>query len=245
MSGSLQVERRNRLLHIILNRPERRNALNAELCSDLSAALDHAEDDRGVHAILLSAGGPAFCAGMDLTEVLEPPPHLGVIHEQLFTAGARLTKPVIAAVHGPALGGGVGLVANAHAAVAAPGVTFALTEIRLGLWPFLIFRSVAQAVGERRAVELCLTGRVFDAAEAREIGLVHHIAEDPLARALELAESIADFSNTAVRSGLRFVSDVRGRSAAEGAQMARQIREQVFRTPEFRQSVRDFLDRKK
>jgi enoyl-CoA hydratase/carnithine racemase len=245
MSASLQVERHGQVLELVLDRPEKRNALSAELCRELTAALDRADSDPEVHAIVLSAAGPVFCAGMDLGEALDPPAELGAAHEQLFTAGARLSKPIVAAVGGPALGGGTGLVANAHVVAASAQATFGLTEIRIGLWPFLIFRAVAQAVGERRAIELSLTGRIIGAAEARELGLVHYIVEgDPAPRARELAATIAGYSNTAIRSGLTFVDEVRGRSSVEASKIARQIREQVFRTPEFRDAVRAFLEKR-
>ena len=125
---------------------------------------------------------------MDLGEIGPGiPDTLGLLHEQLFTLGARLVKPLIAAVHGAALGGGTGLVANCHIVLADPDATFGLTEIRLGLWPFLVFYAVAAAIGERRTLELALTGRIFHAAEARELGLIHEISSDLDGRASELA----------------------------------------------------------
>lgn len=245
MSGILQTERHGRVLHLIMNRPEKRNALSVDLCRELVMALDHADLDRDVNAVVLSANGKAFCAGMDLNEVLAPPSEIGQVHEQLFTFGARLTKPVIAAVHGAALGGGMGIVANAHIVLSTEDATFGLTEIRIGLWPFLIFRAVVQAVGERRAVELSLTGRIFGAAEARELGFVHHLVPEGelLGKAMEIAETVAAYSSPAIRSGLTFVKEARGRDAADASKIARQIREQVFRTPEFRRSVEAFLKR--
>src|ERR1035438_3781078 len=166
--------REGRVLHLTLARPEKRNALNLALCHDLVASIEDGAHDPQVGAILLTAEGPAFCAGMDLSEI-----ELGgdstamdAIHEQLFTLGSRITKPLIAGVQGPALGGGTGLIANCHVVVAGPDARFGLTEIRLGLWPFLIFRAVSIALGERRTVELSLTGRIFPAAEARELALI-------------------------------------------------------------------------
>ena len=115
-----------------------------------------------IRCVLIDAAGNFFSAGMDLDEALSPDAsEKTAIHERLFTLGARATKPIVAAVQGPALGGGVGLMANAHIVVAAHGTTFGLTEIRIGMWPFVIFRSVSNAIGERRATELALTGRIF------------------------------------------------------------------------------------
>ena len=83
------------------------------------------------------------------------------------------SKPIVCAVQGPALGGGIGLICNAHVAVAAHGSSFGLTEIRIGMWPFVIYRSVALALGERRALELSLMGRIFNVPEAVQWGLIH------------------------------------------------------------------------
>src|SRR5438105_4724909 len=175
VSDLLLTHRHGRLLQLTLNRPDKRNALNAALCRAIIDAVTHAAADRSVGAIVLSGEGKAFCAGMDLKEMAEDDDtsRVDVLHEQLFTLGARIGKPLVAAVQGAALGGGTGLVANCHVVIAGEDAIFGLTEIRLGLWPFLIFRSVMAALGERRTIELALTGRTFSAAEAREIGLVH------------------------------------------------------------------------
>src|SRR5712692_4043815 len=105
MSDSLQTSQTGRLLEITLNRPGKRNALNLELCRELVTALDQAASDPAVGAVLLSGNGPVFCAGMDLSEVLSASGRLNDIHQQLFSIGARMTKPVVAAVHGAALAG--------------------------------------------------------------------------------------------------------------------------------------------
>jgi len=178
------------LLRLTLNRPGKRNALDAALCRQLVETLDAAAADPGVGAILLLASGNVFCAGMDLAEIEQggDTDEISALHERLFTAGARLTKPLIAGVHGAALGGGTGLVANCHIVVASAGATFGLTEIRLGLWPFLVYRAVEAALGERRTLELSLTGRIFAASEAREYALVHEIAADASARAEQIVD---------------------------------------------------------
>ena len=215
----MRVNREGRVLRVTLNRPEKRNALNLELCGELVAAFDRGESDPEVGAILLDGSGKAFCAGMDLDEVLEPDTgRFSDVHERLFTVGARIAKPVVAAVQGAALAGGTGLVANCHIVFAAEEATFGLTEIRIGLWPFVIFRVVAMAMGERRATELALTGRMVGAREAREFGLVHHVvpAEELAARAAETAAALAAYSSTAIRTGLSFVRRNPGHRLGEG-----------------------------
>src|SRR5262249_20685213 len=146
---------------------------------------------------------------------------------------ARIEKPVVMAVHGAALGGGMGLVANAHIAICSPDATFGLTEIRLGMWPFLIYRAVSAAFGERRTIALALTGRTFPADEARLIGLVHEIASNPAARAVEIARSLAEISPTAVQNGLSFVHQVRGLTWEKSGEIARLVREDQFTSADF------------
>ncbi len=234
-----------RLLRLTLNRPEKRNALNLDLCRLLVDALEAANRDAGVGAILLSGNGKSFCAGMDLSEMKTVDSGLlGDLHEQLFTVGTRITKPIVSAVHGAALGGGTGLAANSHVLVGAPDATFGLTEIRLGLWPYLIFRCIAVAVGERRATELALTGRTFQGAEARELGLLHHVADDPLKSAMHVAEMLANSSATAVRSGLEFVREIRGKHWEEQGETARRIREGMLKSEDFAEGVSAFLDKR-
>ncbi|MCP5109991.1 MAG: enoyl-CoA hydratase/isomerase family protein, partial [bacterium] len=164
MTPNLKRRREDRVLRLSLNRPEKRNALRVEDCRQLVAALNEAELDPDVGSILVDGAGDAFCSGMDLTESLrEDAPERAAIHDELFTFGSRITKPVVASVRGKALAGGLGLVTNAHVVVAAEDAGFGLVEIRIALWPFVVFRSVATAVGERRALELSLTGRVIGA----------------------------------------------------------------------------------
>jgi enoyl-CoA hydratase/carnithine racemase len=247
MSESLQISREGRVLHLALNRPERRNALNVDLCTALGAELEKAESDAGVGAILLSGNGKSFCAGMDLHEVMAPGGvDVNEVHERIFTAGIRMTKPLIAAVHGAALAGGTGLAANCHIVIAAEDATFGLTEIRIGLWPFVIFRTIVAALGQRRATELALTGRIFGAGEAHEYGLVHQVVGSGglMQRAQEVAGAVAEASPTAIKAGLSFVRDARGKSWEEAGDLARRMRNDVFRSADFQEGIRAFQEKR-
>ncbi len=247
MSESLQIKREGRVLHLALNRPERRNALNMEMCTALGAAFDEAENDASVGAILLSGNGKSFCAGMDLHEVIGPGgAEINAVHEQIFSAGIRLTKPLIAAVHGAALAGGTGLAANCHIVIAAEDATFGLTEIKIGLWPFVIFRTIVATLGQRRATELALTGRIVGADEAHQYGLVHQVVGvgGVMARALEIATGIAASSPTAIHSGLAFVRDARGKTWEEAGELARSMRNEVFKSADFQEGVRAFQEKR-
>jgi enoyl-CoA hydratase/carnithine racemase len=245
MSQILELSQHGRVLRIALNRPEKHNALSSELCRELVDAINRANRDPRVGAMVLTGNGESFSAGMDLKE-------LGVIsvdtinnvHEQLFTLTMRLGTPLVAAVNGAALGGGTGLVANCHVVVAGDRAKFGLTEIRLGLWPFLVFRAMHAAVGERRAVELALTGRYFEVAEAWSMGLVHEIAADPEARAMEIAQGLAESSPTALRSGLDFVHEVRNKDWETAGSIAHRIRDELFRSADFQEGLRAFREKR-
>lgn len=246
MSNLLEIHREGRLISIALNRPEKRNALNVQLCRELVHALEAADADPGIGAILLSGTGKCFCAGMDLSEITDAgTDEITDIQEQLFTIGSRLGKPLVAVVQNAALAGGTGLVANCHIVIARVDAVFGLTEIRLGLWPFLVFRSVSAAIGERRAVELALTGRIVAAAEAKEIGFVHEISEHAEKRALEVALGLAESSPTAIRSGLNFVQQVRGRDWRTAGEIARRIRDEVFESKDFREGLQAFREKRR
>ena len=241
----LRKVQHGRVLRLTLDRPEKRNALNGDLCLALVDALEAAGLDASVGAILLAGNGKSFCAGMDLDEAaLGITDQINAAHERLFTMGSRLTKPLVAAVRGAALGGGTGLVANCHIAIAALDASFGLTEIRLGLWPFLVYRAVAMALGERRTLEMALTGRTLGAEAARDIGLVHEIAPDPEKRALEVAETVAGFSPTAIQIGMSSVQQVRDADWEAAGQIARRLREQVLAGADFQEGVKAFREKR-
>jgi enoyl-CoA hydratase/carnithine racemase len=229
-----------RVLHLTLNAPETRNRLTFAMCRELVAALQDAERDRGVGAILLKGAGAAFCTGMDPQELLrDGAVEAGWIHEELFTIGAKLTTPLVAQVHGTAQGAGVGLLCNAHVVIAAQGTTLGLPEVRIGNWPFMIFRSLAATTGERRATELCLTGRIFGTNEALQYGLVHAVTppfelED---RAEATARLLAESSPEVIRRGLDFIARTRGMAWSEAGVLAQQIRTEWFRHPDFAEGI--------
>lgn len=245
MSDILQLTPHGRVLQIALNRPEQHNSLTAEMCRELVDAINRANRDPRVGAILLTGNGESFSAGMDLRELGNVTAEMiSNVHEQLFTLSMRLGTPLVGAVDGFALGAGAGLAANCHILVASPKARFGLTEIKLGLWPFLVFRAMQAAVGERRAVEMALTGRVFDAEEALRYGLIQEIVEDPGARALEIAKAVSNNSPTATRSGLDFVQEVRGQDWEKAGVIARRVRDELFRSADFQEGVRAFREKR-
>jgi enoyl-CoA hydratase/carnithine racemase len=248
MSTSLQVSREERVLRLTLNRPEKRNALSAELAGQIADAVESSWDDPSVGCVLIDASGEVFCAGMDLDEVLSPDAaEKTFIHERLFSLAARARKPIVAAVQGPALGGGVGLVANSHIAIASHGCTFGLTEIRIGMWPFVIFRAVVNAMGERRATELALTGRIFNVPEAAQWGLVSEAvpAMELDDRATALAIHLSSQSPQAVNAGLEYLAEARDADFDTSGRLAREYRARAFASDDFREGVTAFREKRK
>lgn len=188
----LRTEQDGRLYRIALSSPETRNVIDAQSCRDLMRELRAAEADDHVGAVLLEADGNIFCAGC------EP-------DEELLTVGRTIGKPVIAAVQGVVLSGGLALAANAHVVVAAQGTSFGLTDIREGRASAVTVRAIAHAIGDRRALELGLSGRIFSTPDALAWGLIHHVApafelDD---RATEVAGGIANASPEAIRAMLK------------------------------------------
>jgi methylglutaconyl-CoA hydratase len=168
---------------VTLNRPEVRNAFNEALIAELTAWAARASGDPDLRAVVIAGAGPSFCAGADLEWMRQMARHTRPENLRdaraavaMFSAIDALPVPVIARIHGAALGGGTGLAAVADIAVAASDAVFGLTEVKLGLIPSIIGPYVLAKIGQSAARELFVTGRRFDAAHARTIGLVHTVA---------------------------------------------------------------------
>lgn len=241
----IESSKHGRVCHIALNRPEKRNALNVGMCRDLVATIAAAEADAGTGAIVLSGNGPSFCAGMDLKDSLTADPmEMAGIHRALYSTIDRLRKPLIAAVHGAALAGGTGLAANAHIVIAHPDARFGLTEVRIGLWPVLIYKAMELAMGTRRTLELSLTGREFNASEAQQFGFVTEIAIIPLERAMELGKQIAGYSPNAISSGLSYAQQARSSDFESAGVIGAALRLGLLASEDYREGVASFAEKR-
>lgn len=208
----LEREDRDGVAVLFLNRPERRNALSGELIDALGAALDAADADPAVRAIVLAGRGKAFCAGGDLAggfgQGLE-----GVIAQEDARAGfgdllariPRLGRPVIAAVHGQAYGGGLGLVAACDLVVVDAEAKLGTPEIKVGLFPFVITAALQRCVPKRALLEMMLVGEPITAEDAVRLGLANRVAPagDALEVAVQMASVIASRSRAIVGLGKR------------------------------------------
>jgi enoyl-CoA hydratase/carnithine racemase len=234
------------IFRITLNRPEKRNALSLAMCQQLVKAFSEAESDPAIRVVVLTANGTSFCSGMDLHELADVDlDAVADIHVAMFNVGKQMEKPIVAAVHGDALAGGTGLVANAHVVVAGPRVAFGLTEIKIGLWPFLIYKTVAEAIGDRLATEWSLTGRVVDVEEAKAAGLVHRICKNPYDSAFEIARGIVASSAVAVSSGLGYIQQSRGKTWQESGKIGHALRNEVMRSAEFAEGLKAFREKRR
>jgi enoyl-CoA hydratase/carnithine racemase len=243
----LLVSEHCRVLHITLNRPGKRNALTSRMCSEIVEAISSAQTRTDIGSILISAAGQVFCAGMDLDEAVDQHgADLAALHDDLFTIGATSMKPIVVCVNGPALGGGLGLVAQGHVVLAAQGAVFGLPEIRIGLWPFMVYRSVEAALGPRRTLELSLLGRVFPVHDALSWGLVHYVCPPAEAteRASGLARDLAKASPLAMEIGMRYVHESRGKSSKEAGERAAALRSELMESSDFREGCAAFKEKR-
>lgn len=194
---------------IQLNRPDRRNALSRDLIAALTDAFTRARDDASARSVILTGAGPAFCAGMDLAElqgslsgqsevVWDDAQRLAHLYDLIYT----LPKPTIAAVNGPAVAGGAGLVTVCDLALAIPEARFGYPEVRRGLVAAMVMPHLLRHVGERTARYLLLTGELIDAAEAVRTGLINAVVERNqfLPTAQQWAHSLAEGGPNALTS---------------------------------------------
>lgn len=251
---TLTVTTAQHVATVTLNRPDVRNAFNETVIAELTGAFRALGSEPSVRAIVLAGNGPAFCAGADLNWMKKM---AGYSHDENRSDALTLAqmlhtiwscpKPVIARIHGDAYAGGVGLVAACDIAVAAEGVTFCLSEARLGLLPATISPYVIRALGEQASRRYFITAERFDAAEALRLGFVHEVVAAAAldAKVAELAATLAANSPNAVRESKRLVQEVAGRPVDDDllAQTAERIAA-IRASDEGREGVKSFLEKR-
>ena len=176
---------REGVIHLTLNRPEKRNALGEQIVSELKTALTQAEGDERGRVIVLGGAGQDFCAGADLAQ-LDKISRASILENiddaaqlaALFLQMRQLKKPIIAAVHGRALAGGAGLASACDLVIASRSAQFSYTEVKLGFVPAMVMAIARRNLGEKRAFELLATGKTLSAAEAERIGFINRLSED-------------------------------------------------------------------
>jgi methylglutaconyl-CoA hydratase len=241
---ALRVERDGDVLRVTLARPERRNAFDAALISELAEVF---VDVGTARAVVLAGEGPSFCAGADVDWMrssvdLSYDENLADAEalRRMLEAVDRCPAPVVARAHGHALGGGAGLVACADVAVATQDTVFAFSEVKLGIVPAVISPFALAKIGPSAARRYFVTGERFDADTALRIGLVHEVTDDPGATVERILGELRSAGPRAARAAKRLVLD----APLDGRETARRIAERRT-SDEGQEGLRAFLERRR
>jgi len=248
--STLLVETRGRVGLITLNRPDALNALNAALIRELNQALDTFEADDGIGCMVMTGSEKAFAAGADVKE-MQPRSYMDVFKSDFISDWERLArcrKPVIAAVAGFALGGGCELAMMCDIILAADTAKFGQPEIKLGIMPGAGgTQRLTRFVGKSKAMEMILTGRMMDAAEAERAGLVSRVvpAADLMGEAIKTAEAIASLSLPIVLMAKESVNRAYETTLAEGIRFERRLFHAMFATEDQKEGMAAFAEKRK
>jgi len=247
---NILVERRGTVGIVTLNRPHALNALNAALISELGSALDDFEANAAIGAIVLTGSEKAFAAGADVKEMASKS-YPQIYLEDFITRGwervGQCRKPVIAAVAGFALGGGSEVAMMCDIIIAADNACFGQPEITLGTMPGAGgTQRLARFVGKAKAMDLCLTGRMMDAAEAERAGLVSRVvpAAELLAEAVKVAERIAEMSRPIAMMVKEAVNRAWETTLAEGVRFERRLFHATFATEDRKEGMAAFIEKR-
>ena len=247
--NTIIVERHDKVCLVRLNRPQALNALNAELIDELNVALDAYEADAELGCLVLTGSEKAFAAGADVKE-MQSRTYMDAYLDDFISKWERITrtrKPVIAAVAGFALGGGCELAMMCDFILAADNARFGQPEIRIGTMPGAGgTQRLTRYVGKSKAMELCLTGRMMDAAEAERSGLVSRVLPlaELLPEALKAAAAIAGFSRPAVMMTKEAVNRAYETTLAEGIRFERRVFHATFATQDQKEGMAAFIEKR-
>jgi methylglutaconyl-CoA hydratase len=251
---ALRIEESGGVRTLTLDRPERRNALNAQLIAELTVALTDAAADPETRVIVLRGDGPDFCAGADLeslrqiAESADPAANLADAQSlgALLVAMRRHPKPIIAAVHGHALAGGAGLATACDLVIARDDAVFGYPEVHLGFVPAMVMALLRRSVGEKVAFELVIRGDRIGAEEAAGLGLVNRVV--PRAEwdtgVRSYVDELAGRSASAVSLIKRLLYGMDGLSFEESIARGAEVNALARLTPDTRAGLRRFLERK-
>src|SRR5579863_607583 len=249
--STILVERRGPVGIVTLNRPQALNALNAALIREVGQALDDLESDTAIGAIVLTGNDKAFAAGADIKEMADKT-YMQAYAEDFITRGwewvAQCRKPVIAAVAGFALGGGCEVAMMCDILIAADNARFGQPEINLGTMPGAGgTQRLPRFVGKAKAMDLCLTGRMMDAAEAERAGLVSRVvpADKLLAEAVAVANRIAELSQPIAMMVKESVNRAFEMTLAEGVRFERRLFHSTFATEDQKEGMAAFIAKRK
>lgn len=254
MSSPLRVTQADGVARLVLDRPEKRNALNDELVAALKAALREADADGGVRVIAVEGAGKDFCSGADLSalrriaaaSVMENLEDVDSLAE-LFLLPRRLRKPVVALVRGRALAGGCGLATSCDLVLAAESARFGYPEVQIGFVPAMVMAILRRSVSEKRAFELIARGSQLTATEAERIGLVNHVFPDDAfeGEAGAVLAELAQRSPSAVQLSKRLLYHTDGMGFEAAVRAGADVNVVARMTEDLQAGVARFLEHEK
>ncbi len=249
------VEQEGNTLVVTMNRPEKKNALSGEMLEILSDAWDRVNEDDDIRVCILTGAGGAFCAGADLSGMTQTHPSerfsggtFDPSRIKSLLKGFRLTKPLIAAVEGPAIAGGTEILQGTDIRVAGQSARFGVSEVRWALYPLggsavRLPRQIPYTV----AADLLLTGRHIQAPEAQSLGLIGHVVPDGMAldKAREIADLICANGPLAVRAVLKTIRDSEGKHEEDCWADDAEVGAAVFASEDAKEGPKAFMEKRK
>jgi methylglutaconyl-CoA hydratase len=253
MYSTLLLDISGKVALITLNRPDKRNAISAQMIADLQSALDAIEKSHARVAILTGAG-KAFCAGMDLEMLAAIAKQSPAENQEDSRRIAKMLRriwsfprPLIAAVNGAAYAGGCGIATLCDFTLASSEAKFGYTEVKIGFLPAIVSVFLTRQIGEKRSRDLLLTGRIIDAMEAREYGLVTEVfpAERLMDAAQELADTLIAASPSSLSRAKRLLVSAVANSVDADLERAILENARIRCTPDFKEGITSFLEKRK
>lgn len=252
MTDRVLASRTGGVLALTLNRPDKRNAIDAAMLDRLAEELARAALEREIRVVAIRGAGKDFCAGADLDELLASADHSAEENEraalalgEVFLALRNLPKPAVAIVHGRALAGGAGLATACDLVIAAESARFGYPEIERGFVPAMVMTMLRRAAGEKRAFELVATGRHVDASEALSLGLVSRVVQDDQldGETAVLLDMLAKQSATAFALTKQLFVELDERTFHEGILLGARVNALSRSTADFRSAIAAFVRR--
>ncbi len=248
----LEVEEKDHLLTITLNRPQARNAMSPTMIREYAYAMSYAHHQPHIWAVVFAANGKIWCAGADLkamrgkeeaNDSTIPMPQTPIVMAELFT---KIHKPVIAKVHAPVYAGGFLLIGGCTYVVATENATFTLPEVKRGLFPFQVMASLMKIMPARQVIDFCIRAKSMSAEDAQKAGLVTHlVAADQLDAAIEnLTKEIFANSPSAIRLGLKAFDEMRSISESEQQAYLAKVLAETIQTKDAQEGLKAFAEKR-
>ncbi|KZX59065.1 enoyl-CoA hydratase [Halioglobus sp. HI00S01] len=249
---TVELEEKNHVLTITLNRPERKNAINPTMAAEIIYALDYAKQERGIRAVVLAANGDIFCAGGDLaamsgkaSETASTVPVRGNL-DDIALRFRHLNKPSIACVHGNLFAGALLFLCNVTHAIAAEGVQFSAPEIKRGIWPFMVMGGLFRIMPQRAALDFIMRGNPIGTIEAERYGLINTAvpAEALQTHVAALAEELASLAPGSMSMGLAAFNAQDSMDFDSALPYLREQLNACLQSPDAKEGISAFLEKR-